>query len=559
MGIRGVTRTGVSAPTTAVMIVAAILAAGLAACGGSSTADPAATSIAPAGEEQGRALLDEGAPTRGGTLTIGMPALTNAGWHPFADNWETAGHVIASAIFETLTTYGPDGDVEMLLAESVEPNDDLTVWTIRVRDGIRFHDGTELDANAVAQNLETALFTGLASIAFTGSIDRVEVTDDLEVEVHLTRPIAVIPEILTGVAGYVAAPAMLDAPDGATHPVGTGPFVLDEWVPDSHFTAVRFDDYWRDGADGRPLPYLDAIRYELIPEPASRKAALDAGDVDMILTTNAADIAAARDDADVISVEDNFSEETFVMLNSLIPPFDEPAAREALAYGTDTESIIEITQEGIVIPATGPFAPGTPWAVEEPGYVTYDPERAEAAVAEYEATTGQPLSFELDGVPISDAQELQELLADGWRRLGIDVTVSTLEQVPYLAGITLGGYQAAWFRSYSHTDPLYLYVFFHSDFAKGAGKLSTNFSQVRDDRLDALLEEGLATADVDRRREIYAEATREINAQLVDIWLFHTPWGLIARPEVSGLNHARAQGFASIEAKSWIGGLWLAE
>ncbi len=317
----------------------------------------------------------------------------------------------------------------------------------------------------------------------------------------------------------------------------------DAWCPSAHTARIS--------------PALVAVVVTVLLDPQSRRAALDAGDVDMILTTRASDIAEARDSDAVTAIEDSLTEETYVILNMSKPPFDNPHAREALAFATDVEGLIETTQAGIAVPATSPFAPGTAWAVDDAGYPEFDPDRAREAVAAYEADSGGSLSFTLGGLPVSDATEVQQLLQAQWAEVGIDAEIETLEQGAYISAMAANGFEAAWARGYSYTDPLYLCVFFHSERARGDGQLSTNFAQVKNAELDALLDEGLATDDEDRRREIYAEASRILNQEGADLWLFHTPFALLAQRDVAGLDYPREAGFASLEPKPWLAELWL--
>jgi peptide/nickel transport system substrate-binding protein len=511
--------------------------------------------IAPAGQEHGRATVDEGEPHRGGDLVVGVMADAD-GYHPIKNNWTTEGHLVGSAIIEPLMAYGPDGKLQPWLAESVIPNQDMTVWTVKVRSGITFHDGTPLNAEAVRANLQAAMFEGLASIAFEGIVDSVDVVDTLTVQIHLTSAYAVIPEVLAGVAGYVSAPSMLENPDGARHPVGTGPFIFQDWTPGASLRATANPDYWRKDEAGRKLPYLESIEFRFILDDTTRFAALQAGDVDLIMTTHAQDIAAARDRPDFVEVEDNLSEETFVMLNEGAPPFNNVHAREAIAYGTNPDDVVAVTQGGQALVATSPFAPGTDWAVSDPGWVHFDPDRARQAAEAYQQDTGQPLMFKLSGIPTDDSLQVLQTLQQQWAEVGIHSDIETLEPVAYIVGVTSSDYQAAWFRNYSYHDPLYLYPFFHSKFAKGAGTLSTNFSQVHNTELDGLLERGLATSDMAERHRLNEQAVQQINRELVDVWLFHTPYALIGH-NVAGLNHPRVVGFANLEPKPWVGGLWI--
>lgn len=545
-----------AATSARVLPVAWLVALALTAACSSDTSSTTQSTAQP-GDEVGRALVEEPAPEYGGTLLIAQQAESD-GWHPTKNNWPPEGHFVAGAIFEPLMRLDENGDPQPYLAESIDHNEDYTAWTMKVRPGITFHDGAPLDAYAVKKNLEsTFFFNGLASLTFQGNVDSVEVVDDLTVEVTTTRPIAVVPEIITGLTGYMAAPSMLDDPEASEHPVGTGPFKFDEWAQDDHFRATRYDDYWQKDADGNDLPYLDAIEFKVILADTARFGALESGAVDMILTTNAGDIAEARESDDVISIEDNFSEATFVMLNEAVPPFDNEHARKALAYATDPEEVIEITQAGIPLPATSPFAPGSRWHVEDAGWVEYDPTRAVEEVRAFEEETGEELSFSFVGLSDTAVTEVQQLLVAQWESRGIHASIETVEPVRYAIDTVTGVYQAAWFRNYSFSDPLYMYVFLHSRHANGVGELSTNLTQTHNAELDRLVDAGLQEPDFDARKAIYDDMARELNREGVNVWLFHTPFALIADPEVHGLNPARELGFAGLEPKPWIGGLWL--
>ena len=159
------------------------------------------------------------------------------------------------------------GGVEPFLAESITSNEDFTSFTITLRSGIVFHDGTPLDGQALYTNIEKQATSVLTGPAFATNIKGVSVTDPMAVTLTMKSSWAPFPYYLAQAqTGYVAAPSMLNAPDGGTsNPVGTGPFVFQDWVPNSHMTATRNPHYWRKG-----YPYLDSITYKPIINYSSR-------------------------------------------------------------------------------------------------------------------------------------------------------------------------------------------------------------------------------------------------------------------------------------------------
>jgi peptide/nickel transport system substrate-binding protein len=364
---------------------------------------------------------------------------------------------------------------------------------------------------------------------------------------------------MASAAALQAAPEMDRMEDkGVENPIGTGPYKFDEWVIDSHLRVTAYEDYWAEGP-----PYLDQIEFRPIIEPESQANALNAGDVDMAFTISPSNIAEFRDKDGFFTVEDNFQEETFVLLNQDVPPFNNINARKALAYGTNQQAIVDILGEGITRTVTSPYQEGTKFFVEDDGYPEYDPDQAREFVEAYKAETGEDaLRFTFQGLNNFEDIELQQVLVAMWRELGIEAEIETVEQTAYITKTAAGQFQANWFRNFGYRDPSAQRVFWHSDFASGVTeeggeiRLSINFSQTRNDELDAaadLLEQGRTPEE---RQAANETATRVLNEELPYIWLYNTPYAIIARDGVNGLNTARLLGFAGFDPKPWMGGLW---
>jgi ABC-type transport system substrate-binding protein len=502
-------------------------------------------------------------PQDGGKLVMAVTAETN-GWNPALDQWADAGNFVGGSVLEPLLTFDGDGNVQPWLADSVEPKTpgDFTTWIIKIHPGITMHNGEVLDGSLVKKNLDQARGdAALGSIALKGLYTDVKAIDASTVEVDLSRPWAEYRSSLAGSTGYMMAAAMIDAPSGgADHPIGTGPFVFDSWTRDESFVAKKNPHYWRQGE-----PHLDEVEFRPIPDAQQRTRALEAGNVDMILTTRAADIDETKDDFNVI--KDYNSEKTFVILNEAgddskgVNPFKNVHARKALQYATDRQAVAAaISGNQTLNSSTSPFLAGTKWEIPEDqtGYPAYDLQKAKDEVAAYEKdTNGQPFSFKFTGLANLDDQQLQQILVEQWKKAGIDASIDTREQTSFITQLVLGGYQAAYFRNYSYIEPDADYVFWDSTQAKGLGVLSINFQQMKNDKIDAALDDSRSTDDVAKRRADYLTVTQQLNDEAVNLWLFNTPYAIIADKHVRGLNDLRQRGFGNISPHPWLwGNIW---
>lgn len=499
---------------------------------------------------------DVGPVQAGGRLVFALPAETN-GWNPATGQWADAGNIVGSTFMEPLMTYTADGGTVPYLAESVEPVDgtDFRVWRIALKPDIRFHDGSPLDAQAVVDSL-TFTYKDPASLTAVATRDNfleATVVDDLTLEVTWNVGYAAFPTSLAGTAGMIMGPAMLTEEDyGADAPIGTGPFRFDSWQRDGNLEVVRNDDYWQEGQ-----PALDGIQFQVIKDPTTRTQALEGGQVDIMLTHTASDIDSMAD-TDFTVLKDYDSEKTFVLLNGSIPPFDNEHARRALAFATDREELTSRLGEDIVL-SDSPTVAGTIWEVpdDEAGYVDFDLDKAREEVELYKAETGaESLSFTLNGLSVLEEQQLMEVLQSQWAEVGIETEVQNLDQTAAVGAVALGGFQAAYWRSYSYLDPDTNFVFWHQSTIADEG-LSLNFQRWSTPEISQAMEAARLTDNTDARQTAYREAVQLRNAATIDIWLFNTPTALVAAPEVHGLEGFEEAPFANYLPKPWVNDLWL--
>jgi peptide/nickel transport system substrate-binding protein len=509
-----------------------------AACGGTSDDDGG-------GDDTGTATTaggggdDEGAPTPGGRVVYGLEAETTGGFCLPEAQLAIAGIQVARTIYDTLIAPNSDGEYVPYLAESVEPNDTFDQWTITLREGVKFHDGTDLTAEVVKNNLDAYRGTypnrhPLLFVFVFANVADVQVVDPLTVSVTTKTPWPAFPAYLfsSGRLGIMGQAQLDDAATCDRNLIGTGPFKLGEWVPNDHLTATKNADYWQTDEDGNQLPYLDEIEYRPITEGAQRLNAIQAGEVSAMHTSGALQIGQLRSLAEAGTVDlvesDQYGEVSYGMLNSSKAPFDNVIARRAVAFAMDREQINEIRNDGINTIAEGPFAPGNDGFLEDTGFPDFDLDEAKALVAQYESETGQPLEFTLSSTPDPDTLQNAQLAQQMAEAAGMKVTLRQSEQSQLINEAIAGDFQAVLWRNHPGGDPDGQYVWWHTG-------SPVNFGRIDDTEVDRLLDEGRTNTDPDARVAIYEDLNRRFADQAFNIWLWYTLWAVATSPDVHGV------------------------
>ncbi|HXH59660.1 ABC transporter substrate-binding protein, partial [Iamia sp.] len=476
---------------------------------------------------------------RGGSVTYGLEAETGDGWCLPESQLAISGILVARAIFDTLTAPNADGEYVPYLAESVEPNEAFDEWTITLRDGVTFHDGSELTAEVVKNNIDAyrGQYEGRAALLFIfvlDNIDTVEVTDDLEVTVTTKVPWVSFPAFLhsSGRLGMIAQAQLDDAESCDRELIGTGPFEFESWDPGREFVATANEDYWQEAPDGEPYPYLEEIRFVPIVESEQRVNALESGEIDLMHSSGAQD-AITLDGLEEDGVVKNrsseqFAEVSFVQINSSKAPLDDVRVRRALALANDRADYKEVINRGRFTMASGPFAEGSPAYLEDAGYPSeQDLEEAEALIAEYEEEVGPLRTMTYQATPGAANQEVAVYIQQTLQEVGIDIEIETVQQDKLIDNAISGDYDLMGFRNYPGGDPDELYVWFNST-------SPVNFGRIKDPEIDRLLEEGRSEPDPDTREQIYQDLNRQFGEQVWSIWAHWTTWRISTQPEVFG-------------------------
>lgn len=498
-------------------------------------------------------------PTHGGVLRIATPndplTLDSRG------NPGTGGITAAYQVQEGLVTTDLEtGEAAPALAESWEVSEDGRTYTFHLRQGVKFHDGTDFTSADVIYTFEFvtgARDGGIYVNQFGPFIESISAPDDYTFIVNLTTPWE---EFLTSLHRawaflILSQEAVESAGDayGSTVLVGTGPFKFQSWEPGEELVLVRNEEYWNAG-----LPYVDEIRFQLIRDGSVRILNVRTGAVEIAQDPPIEQLRTlgGASDVQIVSVPGNPL--TTIQLNTSVAPFDDVRVRQALYHALDRQSIVDAFYGQYASVATD-LVPSWHWLHDSAhDGVSFDPERAAELLTEAGYGPGNPLRFELMVTPDSENQELGVIIQALLAQSNIEVTLRTVESSTRLAiiqgrdGQSSDQYQAGlWGQTLpgSTTDD-YIQKFYATD-----GTLNrTWFNReggAQDPEVERLINEARTAANRDIAHPLYREAMAriEVAAPLIPV-LYQQNINLLA---------SNVRGFTPIGTNSFpLTYVWLA-
>ena len=428
------------------LIVLFVLALVAAACGDDEPAATSAATAATTAESTGATTAESTTATTAAPTTTAAPAeparlIIGIGAEPGTVdplflNGDQAINAILEVIEPLTTIYTPGGMVAPSLATEWSANADGTSWTFTLQQGIKFHDGTDFNADAVKFNLDRVRDpdVGSANVQGLGLIDEVVVIDEFTVRFDLSQPLGYFPSVIASTAAGIISPASLtgDAYLQLTHLVGTGPYKFVEYVNAVHVLLEKNEDYWGD------KPAYDELEFRIIPEPTGREAALRAGDVDIIVQPPPADLVALGDDPNLTATTAESRRFMFLSINTQTPQQPlllDKRVRQALNYAIDKQALIDTVLFGLGNPVDSPVPPVLPGYCSV-GTYDYDPDKARALLAEAGAE-GMTIQMQSPtGRYLQDFQ-VSTAIAGYLRDVGIDVVGPTTADFPTYIGTLL--------------------------------------------------------------------------------------------------------------------------
>lgn len=489
-----------------------------------------------AGGTQAAATQATASVKRGGTLIAALGQNPKT-YDPLKSN-DVASAAPQVNVFDTLVKYDEKYQPQPYLAEKIDISPDSTQFTFTMRQGVKFHDGTDVDAEAVKFSMER-IRNDKASPrnSDTTTITAIDVLDKNTVRVTLSEPNAPFLSTLTGGIGYVVSPtavkAMGDEQFGLK-PVGSGPFKFGEWRNDVSVRLDKFEGYWKQGSDGKALPYLDKIEYRIITEPGNRLTALQTGDVDIFAPNvfpRDADLAIIKKDTTLQYMEGPGLGWGGMWLTINKPPFDNKALRQAVAFAIDRDEINKTIYEGTRTIAHGPIPVPMAWAVDlnyKPYGTKADPEKAKAKLTE----GGKPAGFEFEYWIIAGdeiAQRTAELIQSQLAKVGIKMNIQAADfngvVIPKLQKQESNSYQLGLTGGVDPDRHVSL------GFLTGAG---FNFFPYSNPQVDELIKKGRATSNQEERAKAYKDMVKLIMEDAPYIWHTYSKEQVVANKKVQG-------------------------
>ncbi|MUV36799.1 Periplasmic oligopeptide-binding protein [Lentibacillus sp. JNUCC-1] len=456
------------------------------------------------------------------TLTVDL-ASDPVSLDPHAANDGNSLYVM-NAMYDTLVQMNTDLEIEPGLAESFEQIED-TVWEAKLREGVKFHDGSELNAEVVKANLDRVRDPDIASpLSFLfDMIESVEVEDEYTVHITTKYPFSALPSHLAHPGGHMISMDLIeksyDALDEGNdpftvvneNPIGTGYFKYKDRVNGEYVALEKNEDYWGEEAQ------VDTVTFKTVPEDSARIAELKTGAADIIYPVNANDVEQINNTEGMHVKESDSASMSYLGMNNEKEPFNNVKVRQAIAMAINKDQLIEGVLEGVPLPAKGPLAPTVNGYSEDTEPIEFDQDQAKKLLEEAGYADGFKTSILAYDRTTSDiAENIQAQLS----KIGIEAEIEMAEVGAYLEVTGNGSFDmfvGSWGTVTLDAD-YGLYPMFHSENAGDSG----NRSFFKNDEVDSLLEQARKSTDEAERQKLYAEAQQIIVDEATIVPLYHS-------------------------------------
>ncbi|WP_230530140.1 ABC transporter substrate-binding protein [Microvirga roseola] len=408
--------------------------------------------------------------------------------------------VVNGNIYEGLTSVDADLKINPGLAQSWNVSSDGKTYTFKLRPGVKFHDGSDMTAEDVVSSIKRVQSKEIASplASRLSAVESASAVDPQTVELKLKEPSAAL---LSSLATIAIVPSEMEANKDALQktPVGTGPFKFQEWQPNGYILLTKNENYWEQG-----LPKLGGLKFNIVPETATRQVGLVNGQYALLPNIDAATALQVKGKPNVKIDETMDLAYTLIGMNVSKPPFDNPKVREALNYALNRQEIVDAALFGAGVPG-GPLSPALKsWALdvkEFPCY-THDPAKAQALLKEAGVST--PVAVTLKVLPRQDIKDIAQVVQEQLNNAGFKVELVNQEQGQFIQDWRNSNFDMFASINAGQPDPD---EYFYRTFRTGG---STNVFKYSDAEVDQLLDRARTLQDQSARKADYDKVQRKL-------------------------------------------------
>jgi peptide/nickel transport system substrate-binding protein len=551
-------------------------------------------------------------PTPGGDATFALEAESTGGWCLPEAQLAISGIQVARSIYDYLTVPDDAGNYVPSLADKITPSNNFKTWTIHIRPNIKFQDGSPLNAQVVADNLNAYKgdFPGHTVLLFYFvflNVSDIKVVDPMTVQVDMKTPWASFPSHLYeyGRLGIMAEAQLHAGKNCFKKMIGTGPFKFDgDWTPNDHLTVVKNPNYWRKDQFGQQLPYLDKLTFKPVPDGSQMLNGLNSKEFTLANTDDTTTVIPGLlpevPNNIHLTVSTKYPETGYTIFNTQKPPFNNILARQAWLYAFNYDLYSQLRLHNLNKQANGPFGPGVLGYVADTGLPTYNLTKAKALVSQYQQQTGKKISFTLSIPNDAPSQASAQVVVGMMQKAGMTVSLKAEEQSQEINDVIAGSFQAAAWRNHPGFDPDTQYIWWYCSSAQPPaaipppktsepaptnlglttpdGKIGNNcdnpvnFTRFNDPVINKNLDIGRTSTNAAARKAAYEAINREFAKQVWSAWTNWTVWTVPSQTDVRGIlgptlptatsADVTADGatpFTGLASGTDVSGLWLTQ
>lgn len=414
---------------------------------------------------------------------------------------------------------------------------DGTIWEIKLRQGVTFHDGTPFNADAVVHHwhriLDPEKFKGRRILR---PIRKVEKVAEDVVHFHLEHPWLPFLKLISNelaLFAFIPSPTAVEAGTHDREPVGTGPFKFGQWGGGDHFVVTKNEKYWQPNK-----PWLNKVVFRTIPDPQTRYASLVSGEIDVISIDRGHLIHKAEDNPELTVYPSQVNGAEIILLNTSQPPLDDIRVRQALALANDQHLHVKMVYGNTVPFVHHPF--GSQVLCTDAGYLAHDIERARQLITEYD----KPVQIELLHSNTSRGRSIGELQQQLYKAIGVHLKPVGLSPVPHMMKVVQKDYQLATWRippSGDHGPKLH---------AKFHSQSPGNFCGYASPEMDRLLESQRIETDPTKRDALLCQIAGKLNRDVPVIYRSGRRYHIITRKKIKDMMDS--PGFTIDLASAWV-------